>query len=309
MSGLFDDDSCPEGSRFGCCFTLAPSLLQKPTSSSLFSSPRLFATIASSPTKGQSETDAAVMSPTSILDTKPFSSLRSSFQTSPSGHEPEHRRPWARKLDPKGIADALSDDHPKLKSPRPENPVVLFGSHLGIQIPSLPSSSLSSADSPKTPVKFGIKNRSSQLGLCQSPAAKKPVFEPIGSPRVITGCLSTSEMEMSEDYTCVIFHGPVPRTTHIFDNCVVESCCGVVGLSACKEGCGVSAETFNINCYPSQHFLSFCHSCKKNLDQGKDIYMYRGEKAFCSSECRDQVMLLEEGKGKAKSSVRRDRSL
>ncbi|GJU35506.1 cyclin-dependent kinase 1 [Tanacetum coccineum] len=31
-------------------------------------------------------------------------------------------------------------------------------------------------------------------------------------------------------------------------------------------------------------FLSTCHECNKQL-HGKDIYMYRGEKAFCSNEC------------------------
>lgn len=247
---------------------------KRPTSSSLFSSPRLFATITNNP-KEPSEADVAVMSPTSILDTKPFSSLRSSFQDSPRGHEAEHRRAWETKLDTRGIADALSVGNSNQNSRGPENPVVLFGSHLRIQIPPLPSSSLSMTDSPKTTMEFGIKNRSSQLGICQSPAAKRSVFEPIGSPGVITGCLSMSEMEMSEDYTCVISHGPVPRTTHIFDNCIVESCSSAVELSALEKQARFSAEKFTVNHYPSQNFLSSCHTCKKNLDQGKDIYMYR----------------------------------
>ncbi|XP_055831233.1 uncharacterized protein LOC129900308 [Solanum dulcamara] len=44
------------------------------------------------------------------------------------------------------------------------------------------------------------------------------------------------EMESSEDYTCVMIHGPNPKTTHIFDNCIIESCCGVRKLreNACK---------------------------------------------------------------------------
>jgi len=32
-----------------------------------------------------------------------------------------------------------------------------------------------------------------------------------------------------------------------------------------------------------------------NLEQGKDIYMYRGEMTFCNAECRNQRILLEEG--------------
>ncbi|XP_016577279.2 FCS-Like Zinc finger 10-like [Capsicum annuum] len=49
-------------------------------------------------------------------------------------------------------------------------------------------------------------------------------------------CEDFGEMESSEDYTCVISHGPNPRTTHIFDNCIVERCCGVRKLreNSCK---------------------------------------------------------------------------
>lgn len=119
-------------------------------------------------------------------------------------------------------------------------------------------------------------------------------METPNSPRVFAGCLSASEMELSEDYTCVITHGPIPKTTHIFDNCIVESCCGVVGFSTSLKknnnrflGDGSS--------YSPNNFLSFCSACKNNLEQGKDIYMYRGERAFCSSECRYQAMQLEEG--------------
>ncbi|GMI73812.1 hypothetical protein like AT3G22550 [Hibiscus trionum] len=76
---------------------------------------------------------------------------------------------------------------------------------------------------------------------------------PNSSPR---GCTPIAEMELSEDYTCVKSHGANPKTTHIYDNCVVRS----------------------------SYFLSFCHTCKKDLEQKIDIYIYRGEKAFCSQE-------------------------
>ncbi|KAJ0983783.1 hypothetical protein J5N97_002139 [Dioscorea zingiberensis] len=45
--------------------------------------------------------------------------------------------------------------------------------------------------------------------------------------------------------------------------------------------------------YPALDFLNYCHMCRKRL-QGKDIYMYRGEKAFCSPECRCQQMVIDE---------------
>ncbi|KAJ6771615.1 FCS-LIKE ZINC FINGER 8 [Salix koriyanagi] len=235
--------------------------------------------------KSFSETTEAIMSPTSILDSKPFSGLKNPFwhdaNPSPKALEPESRRHWD-KLDSKGIGlgivDALDDEKTDSDLSKPERRMVLFGSQLKIQIPPLPPPFLSPTDqSPKLHGDFGIKTRNSQFGsfssgLSPSPVKKSlfgsanPGMDTPNSPRVFTRCLSASEMELSEDYTCVITHGPNPKTTHIFDNCIVESCCGVVGFSA-----------------------------SKNLEQGKDIYIYRGDRAFCSNECRYQVMLLEEG--------------
>ncbi|KAK8554784.1 hypothetical protein V6N13_093757 [Hibiscus sabdariffa] len=85
-------------------------------------------------------------------------------------------------------------------------------------------------------------------------------------------------MELSEDYTRFISHGPNPKTTHIFDDCVVECCCSV------SDNKPKSAP---------QSFLGFCYTCKKNLQQKIDIYIYRGDKAFCSQDCRNQEMVLD----------------
>ncbi|XP_061351140.1 FCS-Like Zinc finger 5-like [Gastrolobium bilobum] len=45
-------------------------------------------------------------------------------------------------------------------------------------------------------------------------------------------------------------------------------------------------------------FLRACSLCKRRLVPGRDIYMYRGDSAFCSLECRQQQMNQDEGKGK-----------
>ncbi|XP_062108323.1 FCS-Like Zinc finger 8 [Humulus lupulus] len=273
--------------------------------SSLFRSPSLFTSFTSSLSKGFSETEA-VLSPTSILESsKPFSNnLKNPFCSeskinNPKSPDHETKHPWD-KLGAKGIGlgivDALNDEKPGHKLSKPETRMVQFGSYLKIQIPPLsPSSSvLSPADSPKSPGDFGIKTRNSQPGF--SPFGKSAIGSTnLGvetpnpnSPRVFTGSLPSPEMELSEDYTCVITHGPNPRTTHIFDNCIVESPGGTLGFSSTKK------DDHTIS-YPSQNFLSFCYTCKKNLGPGKDIYMYRGEKAFCSHECRYEEMVLEEG--------------
>jgi hypothetical protein len=259
---------------------------RKPTSS-LFISTRLFTNFTQ---KSFSETDS-VMSPTSTLDSKPFSGLRNPFWSetnTPRNPEPEIKRHWDN-LDSKGIGlaivDALNEEKTDSKPSNPESRMVLFGSNLKIQIPPPPSSVLSPAESPKSPADFGTKTRSSQLGsfssgLSQSPA-KKSAFgsansgmETPNSSRVFMGCLSAIEMELSEDYTCVISHGPNPRTTHIFEDCIVESSCGRAGFSDSRKENGFFIADRSSS-FPSESFLSICYSCKKNLGQGKDIYMYR----------------------------------
>ncbi|XLT51430.1 hypothetical protein S245_044509 [Arachis hypogaea] len=111
-----------------------------------------------------------------------------------------------------------------------------------------------------------------------------PPLPPEGE-RVFKGCVSASElelMELFEDYTCMIFHCPNPRNTHIFDNCIIQSTPSVSPK--------LDASTW----YPSHSFLTVCFICNKNLGHGKDIYMYRGERAFCNNECCYQGMLMEE---------------
>lgn len=44
------------------------------------------------------------------------------------------------------------------------------------------------------------------------------------------------------------------------------------------------------------HFLETCFLCKKRLGNNRDIFMYRGELAFCSEDCRLEQMEMEEAK-------------
>ncbi|KAK4775785.1 hypothetical protein SAY87_023746 [Trapa incisa] len=41
-------------------------------------------------------------------------------------------------------------------------------------------------------------------------------------------------------------------------------------------------------------FLEKCFLCKIKLLPGRDIYMYKGDSAFCSEECRCQQILMDE---------------
>ncbi|XP_027338798.1 FCS-Like Zinc finger 5-like [Abrus precatorius] len=45
-------------------------------------------------------------------------------------------------------------------------------------------------------------------------------------------------------------------------------------------------------------FLRACFLCKRRLGPGRDIYMYRGDSAFCSLECREKQMKQDESKDK-----------
>ncbi|KAI4349490.1 hypothetical protein L6164_010073 [Bauhinia variegata] len=205
----------------------------------------------------------ALTSPTSILDTRAFfTSLGNPFYYKKSKIispkiTAENKSSREQKVS-KGIGlalvDALKDELTEDNSSKPRNGKVLFGTQLKLQIPPRPFSPM---ESQTCADEFGINS---------------PISPPTGSQNSavsVSSDLSLSEMELSEDYTCVISRGPNPRTTHIFDNRIIKS----------YSSGPISA---------SENSLSYCYTCKKHLEQTKDIYIYRGEKAFCSHECRSK---------------------
>ncbi|XP_050220654.1 FCS-Like Zinc finger 2 [Mercurialis annua] len=46
------------------------------------------------------------------------------------------------------------------------------------------------------------------------------------------------------------------------------------------------------------HFLESCFLCKKPLGGNKDIFMYRGDTPFCSEECRQEQIEIDEAQEK-----------
>ncbi|XP_050382153.1 FCS-Like Zinc finger 10 [Argentina anserina] len=120
---------------------------------------------------------------------------------------------------------------------------------------------------------------------------------PIVSNPQYASSIPAREMELSEDYTCIISHGPNPKTTHIFCDCILE--CNTKDLN------NVDKETFEtesppvgelqegLTRDPSDEILTACYTCKKNLD-GEEIYMCRSEKAFCSVDCHSDKIFAEE---------------
>ncbi|XP_061346207.1 FCS-Like Zinc finger 10-like [Gastrolobium bilobum] len=122
----------------------------------------------------------------------------------------------------------------------------------------------------------------------------------ICSSNEVIKSLSATEIELSEDYTCVISHGPNPKTTHIFGDCILETHSDVFKNHVKNEEKEKGVVTLvgnrlqTPNQYPSSDFLSFCHHCCKKLEEGKDIYIYGGEKAFCSLTCRAMEIMIDE---------------
>ncbi len=46
------------------------------------------------------------------------------------------------------------------------------------------------------------------------------------------------------------------------------------------------------------HFLEACFLCKKPLGSNRDIFMYRGDTPFCSEDCRQEQIEMDEAKEK-----------
>ncbi|OIW05007.1 hypothetical protein TanjilG_06419 [Lupinus angustifolius] len=191
----------------------------------------------------------ALRTPTSVLDTKPLISPFGFFGY-PFSYAYNRKSSYIHRLESKNIGlalvSALKDEPFDENSGEPNKGNVLFGTKLRLKV-------------------------------------KESQNKDDSTREVVEGVVSMSEMELSEEYTCVIsHHGPNKKTTHIFNNCIVE------------ENYSHFSVPKNSHLYAiSESFLSFCYTCKKHLDQTKDIFIYRGEKAFCSPECRYREMVLD----------------
>ncbi|XP_024028381.1 uncharacterized protein LOC112093685 isoform X2 [Morus notabilis] len=114
--------------------------------------------------------------------------------------------------------------------------------------------------------------------------------------------------ESSESYTCVISHhgnNLVTKRVYFGDNKVDNGGCDDACVVTCSRGV-FSASPTNIGELETEFwtsdFLNSCFLCKKQL-HGLDIFMYRGEKAFCSCDCRDRHIRSEDYKEKCRSEA------
>ncbi|KAA8535863.1 hypothetical protein F0562_030817 [Nyssa sinensis] len=120
------------------------------------------------------------------------------------------------------------------------------------------------------------------------------------------------DMELSEGYTCVISHvgNNLIKKREYFDGNLAngaESTTSYWVSSAYAsppprpQSRGGDA-TARATAFQTADFLNSCYLCKKKL-HGLDIFMYRGEKAFCSAECRYKQISTDEHKEKCGSGA------
>ncbi|KAH7672344.1 Zinc finger RING/FYVE/PHD-type protein [Dioscorea alata] len=66
-----------------------------------------------------------------------------------------------------------------------------------------------------------------------------------------------------------------------------------LGLQSLHEAC----QKAQVSGDKALGFLHSCGMCRRLLGSGRDIYIYRGDNAFCSQECREQHIRKESLKG------------
>ncbi|KAL8119872.1 FCS-Like Zinc finger 14 [Apium graveolens] len=104
-----------------------------------------------------------------------------------------------------------------------------------------------------------------------------------------------------EDYTYVTSHGPNKNShTRVYYNGCEKSRIRSDRMSSndnrtCVFHICPETSYSTVESSAASHFLSSCHMCRKKL-HGEDIYMYRGEKAYCSTECRETQIVMDEKK-------------
>lgn len=154
-----------------------------------------------------------------------------------------------------------------------------------------------------------LSPKNSECRIPGKPCCKPSQPIPIGSPKPPTERPEEEvpAMEYSESYTCITSHGPKTIIRQIFEDPAEadersSKCCrpAVFEASSC---CYSDAPDF-----PDEDFLSACYLCKRQLRHGKDIYMYRGDRAFCSVECRYQQIVSDEKERSMSTSMKRGAS-
>ncbi|ESQ41105.1 hypothetical protein EUTSA_v10014059mg [Eutrema salsugineum] len=266
--------------------------------------------------EAKSPSDETAWSPTSPLDFRLFSSLGNPFggSSSRSIRKVVHQKSWDSGKVGLSIVDSLDDHHTdssRILLPSPDSKNMIFGSWMRNGNPKcqkphqlFAKTPMFKDDKPNVDVielDFSCPVSAYCSGAGNISVNNNDACQVMKQTQGSLNVYTESDIEISEDYTCVISHGPNPKTTHFYGDLVLES---LEHYGIKKDCCENKKESIFVispldltttdDVLPSNDFLSFCCFCSKKLDMGKDIYMYRGYKAFCSSECRSEVIHLDE---------------
>ncbi|XVF19101.1 hypothetical protein REPUB_Repub11eG0081200 [Reevesia pubescens] len=181
------------------------------------------------------------------------------------------------------LSESFSDPNPT-KSPRNFQDGVVG---LGIVAAMTHSTHTHHYQQPK-PICFAPSPRSTPIPILSS-AKPAPTFN-----------------ELSDDYTCLISHfcdNSIKKHVYFGHENNNYSVFTAPSTSPTRNNMGLIKRDFY-----SDDFLTCCHLCKREL-HGLDIFMYRGEKAFCSAECRDKQIGSDDHKEICGSEARKGKQL
>ncbi|XP_074572257.1 FCS-Like Zinc finger 10-like [Curcuma longa] len=111
-----------------------------------------------------------------------------------------------------------------------------------------------------------------------------------GSSHRLLSTLSSSEIEQSEDYTCIISHGPSPKLTHIFGDCILES--HITGSPSLKKSSHKEEED-SLSC-SSCKLLMHCVCCDQERLMEEKMEKPRIFSAASSGSSYHEEILLDE---------------
>ncbi|CAI9099039.1 OLC1v1035800C1 [Oldenlandia corymbosa var. corymbosa] len=135
------------------------------------------------------------------------------------------------------------------------------------------------------------------------PILSNRVSSPFSAKNDVKRKISAEEMELCEEYTCVISHvgdNQIKKKEYFDSTNVVIT--GTEKISSVSNNNLVGSRVGEAPQFRVADFLNSCFLCQKQL-HGLDIFMYRGEKAFCSVECRGKQITIDERKEKCVSGM------
>lgn len=112
---------------------------------------------------------------------------------------------------------------------------------------------------------------------------------------------SSGDCEMLQNGSSVMMEDDAPEQSMVVDLSINENSTSnrssrryLVAPFGSPVAAGIHARPEPAEWIRPIDFLDICFYCKRRLGHGRDIFMYRGDRAFCSNECRDNQIASDE---------------